>query len=163
MTETGHGHLDRRPEGVSVHFERVLAAPADEVWELLATADGLERWLARATVDLGPGGVVDLDFGDDGIGGGDLIEVVPGATLEYHWRFTGEPDSVVRFELEPIDAVTTRLRLHHTLLPDSQATGYGAGWHSHLDQLEALIDGRDPIDWGARFTELLPHYRERVT
>jgi len=123
----------------------------------------LERWLARATVDLRPGGVVDLDFGDDAIGGGDVIDVVPGTTLVYRWRFTGEPESVVRFELEAIDPETTLLRLRHTKLPDDQATGYGAGWHAHLDQLEALIAGDEPIDWDARFGELLPDYRQQTS
>jgi uncharacterized protein YndB with AHSA1/START domain len=162
MTATGYGHVNRTDIGVSVEFERVLAAEVDKVWELLATPEGLERWLAKATVDLSPGGVVDLDFGDDGIGGGDIIEVVPGQALEYRWRFTGEPDSVVRFELEALDPGTTRLRLRHTMLPDTQATGYGAGWHAHLDQLEALLAGREPIDWGARFGELLPEYQQQT-
>lgn len=163
MTEIGFGRVDRTDIGVSVEFERLLAAPADRVWELLATPEGLERWLARATVDLTPGGVVDLDFGEDGIGGGDVIEVVPGEALEYRWRFTGEPDSVVRFELEALDPETTRLRLRHTMLPDAQATGYGAGWHAHLDQLEALVSGDEPIDWDARFGEVLADYRQQTT
>jgi len=163
MTTTAFGHVNRDDHGVSVQFERVLTASADTVWDLLATADGLERWLARATVDLRPGGVVDLDFGDDGIGGGEVLEVVPGKILEYRWRFRGEPDSVVRFELKALDPETTRLRLRHTMLPDSHATGYGAGWHAHLDQLEALIAGEEPIDWGARFGDVLGAYQEQTT
>jgi uncharacterized protein YndB with AHSA1/START domain len=163
MTETGFGRVNRTDIGVSVEFERVLAAEADKVWELLATPEGLQRWLAQATVDLTPGGVVDLDFGDDGIGGGDVIEVIPGQTLEYRWRFTDEPDSVVRFELETLEPGTTRLRLRHTMLPDAQATGYGAGWHAHLDQLEACLKGDEPIDWDARFGEVLAHYRHQTT
>lgn len=49
------------------------------------------------------------------------------------------------------------------MLPDDQATGYGAGWHAHLDQLEALIAGNEPIDWDARFGEVLADYKQQTT
>jgi hypothetical protein len=52
---------------------------------------------------------MDIDFGEDGVAGGEIIELIPGAAIEYHWRFTGEPDSIVRFELDVVDPDKTRL------------------------------------------------------
>ena len=91
------------------------------------------------------------------------LALIPGAAIEYRWRFTGAPDSIVRFELDVVDPHKTRLRLNHRLLPIDQATGYSAGWHAYLDQLEAVVSGQDPIDWIERFQMLLPDYRKRTT
>lgn len=157
-----HGQFGSDGDGPWVEFERILDAAVDVVWGLLATEEGLERWLAPATVDLRLGGNMDIDFGEGGVTGGEIIDLIPGVALEYRWRFTGEPDSVVRLELEVIDEQTTNLRLRHRMLPVDQATGYGAGWHAHLDQLEAAASEMPPIDWAERFGEVMPEYQSRM-
>ena len=158
MTEDKLGAFDRIDGHPAVEFERILDAAVDVVWALLTTPEGLRRWLAPAHIDLRFGGDVNIDFGDDGVAGGEILDLVPHSVLEYRWRFTGEPDSVVRFELEIIDPGTTRLRLRHRMLPSDQAIGYGAGWHAHLDQLEAVAAGREPIESEGRFAQVLPRY-----
>ncbi len=145
-----------------VSFERVLDAAIDRVWALLTTEEGLERWLAPASVELSIGGTMDIDFGDGGVVGGEIIDLEDGRSLVYHWRFTGEPDSVIRFELEEVAPAVTRLRLDHRLLPPEQAVGYGAGWHAHIDQLESIVTGDGKIDWSNRFNELLPEYQDLI-
>jgi hypothetical protein len=47
----------------------------------------------------------------------------------------------------------------HRTLPVPIADGYGAGWHTHLDQLDAVIVAAPVPDWGERFAALLPEYR----
>ncbi|CAN5839533.1 hypothetical protein BH23ACT5_BH23ACT5_12730 [soil metagenome] len=74
----------------------------------------------------------------------------PPRTLEYGWTFTGERESVLRMELEPL-AGGTRLTLVHRALGEQYATGYGAGWHAYLDRLVALMDHDEDLDWGERF------------
>jgi len=106
---------------------------------------------------------VDIDFGEGEVVGGEIVDLVPGSSLEYHWRFTGEPDSMVRFELEAIDSGTTKLRLDHGLLPDDQAVGYGAGWHAHLDQMASQLAGTNTFDWDERFSALMPEYQNRIS
>lgn len=158
MTDNTYGAMTTTNDLPRVTFERVIGAAIDVVWAMLTTDDGLERWLAPAKVDLRVGGSVDIDFGENGMVGGEIIDVVPGISLEYHWRFTGEPDSVIRFELEVVDATSTKLRLDHQLLPIDQAVGYGSGWHAHLDQLETILVYNQPINWAERFMELIPEY-----
>jgi uncharacterized protein YndB with AHSA1/START domain len=145
-----------------VVFERTLNSPADRVWGLVTSEEGLRRWLAPSQVDLRLGGSIEIDFGEGEAAGGEITDLVAGESIEFRWRFTDEPDSMVRVELTEIDATTTRLRLRHWMLPPDQAVGYGAGWHAHLDQLEAAINGSDPIDWMERFTELMPEYQTRT-
>ena len=161
MTDTGLGVLGSEDGRPTVEFERVLNAAIDTVWTMLTTEEGLEKWLAPASVNLRFGGTMDIDFGEGAVVGGQIIDLIPGVALEYHWRFTGEPDSIVRFELEVLDPRTTRLRLRHRMLPPDQAVGYGAGWHAHLDQLEAALSHDDPFDWMERFTELMPEYESK--
>lgn len=163
MTDERFGRMSTQDGQPHVEFERVLDAAIDTVWALLSTEDGLEKWLAPATVDLRFGGTMDIDFGDGGVAGGEIVELVPGVALEYHWRFTGEPDSVVRFELEVVSPQKTRLRLMHSLLPVDQATGYSAGWHAYLDQLEAVLAGQNSIEWIERYQSLLPEYRDQAS
>lgn len=155
----GFGKVAFHGDRAAVQFEREIDAAIDRVWELISTADGLEQWLAPATVELQVGGALDIDFGEDGLAGGLIIDLVPGTVLEYHWQFPGEPDSIIRFELEDLGG-RTRLRLHHRLLPPEQAAGYGAGWHAHLDQLAGIARGATEFDWTARFEELLPRYQQ---
>jgi uncharacterized protein YndB with AHSA1/START domain len=151
----------RTDDGVPrVSFERVLNAAIDTVWAMLTTDEGLEKWLAPASVELRIGGAMDIDFGGGEVVGGEIIDLEPGRCLEYHWRFTGEPDSIIRFELEEVEPTRTRLRLDHRLLPKDQAVGYGPGWHAHLDQLGAVLEGRGKIDWASRFNELLVEYQD---
>lgn len=155
------GHVSSEDGLPRVEFARVLDAAIDTVWALLSTEGGLEKWLAHARVDLRLGGTMDIDFGEGGVSGGEIIDLVPGVAIEYRWAFTGEPESIVRFELEVIDSNTTRLHLIHRLLPVDQATGYSAGWHAHLDKLEAAASGQGQVDWLDRYQEVLPDYGDR--
>ena len=85
------GEFDRIDGYPVVEFERVLHAAVDVVWSLLTTPEGLGRWLAPAHVDLRFGGTVDIDFGDGGVTGGEILDRVPGVALEYRWRSPVSP------------------------------------------------------------------------
>ena len=156
-----YGNLESDASRAFVRFERELSAAIDVVWDLISTADGLALWLSPAAVDLRMGGSVDLDFKEEGLAGGEIISFEPGAVLEYHWQFPGEPDSVIRLELTETQT-GTQLVLEHRLLPLDQAVAYGAGWHAHLDHLQAVATGETPDDWHDRFQNLLPHYAANV-
>jgi len=149
-----------RPDGArrAIRFERRYTVPPGEVWAALTEPERLARWLAPAEIEPRAGGRLRIDFGNDVVTG-DVLRFEPPALLEVEWRFAGEDESVLRFELAA-DGDGTLLVLEHLALGDPHATGYGAGWHAHLDLLEALLAGRTPGSWDARFAELLPRYRE---
>jgi uncharacterized protein YndB with AHSA1/START domain len=157
------GVLRSEDERVAVRFERMLEATPEEVWEALTDPELLGRWLATAAVDLRVGGEIALRFGEDGsMEGGRILVLDPPRSLEYVWTFTGEPDSVVRFELTPAGPGRTLLVLDHRLLSPGTAPGYGAGWHAHLDALEATLTGSETGDWFARYEALRPEYEEQA-
>ncbi len=153
-----YGNVNWHDDRATVHFERWIDAAIEAVWDAISTDAGLEAWLAPAKVSLSGDGEVNLDFGEEGLAGGAIIDLVPGQVLEYNWGFPGEPDSILRIELEAHEGGTT-LRLNHRLLPADQAVGYGAGWHAHIDQLVEVVTGAEVSDWNERFTALLPHYQ----
>ena len=141
----------------TVRFVRAINAPIDRVWQALTSVDDLGAWLATTHMEPNVGGTVSIDFGDDGKVDGKITVFDPPHTLEYTWTFTGEPDSILRFELAAEGNGTT-LVLEHRLLPVEQAAGYAAGWHAHLDAFDAHLAGKGPIDWDARFNEVLGSY-----
>ncbi len=139
----------------SIRFERRYAAPPDEVWDALIDPERLARWLAPGTIGEHE---VELDFGEGGSVTGRVLRREPPTLLELEWRFPGEDESVVRFELAR-DGDGTRLVLEHRALDAGRAVGYGAGWHAHLEALRDLLEDRDGGSWDDRFAAVLPAYR----
>ena len=160
MTTHELGALRRDGERLAVRFERIYEATLEEVWRALTEPDELAGWLAPARqVELRPGGKVQLDFGDDDQMHGVVQEVEPPRVLEYRWDFPGEWESVVRFELRPHERGVL-LVLDHRALPPETAAAYGAGWHAHLDMLEARLAGGQ-AEFMPRYRELRPSYDEQ--
>ena len=151
--------IERDPHHATVRFERSVDADIAETWRWLTEADRLERWLAATKIDLRVGGTVEhrFDETDGGLVHGRIQRLEAPHLIEYEWRFPGEPDSLVRFELRA-EGDRTILTLTHRLLGVGQAPGYGAGWHAYLDLLGAVIEGRS-LDWDNRFGELLGGYQ----
>jgi uncharacterized protein YndB with AHSA1/START domain len=144
-----------------VRFERTLDAPVAAVWRALTDPAELPEWLAEGTIDLHVGGEVVLRF-DDGEARGTVTELEPGTVLAYSWREGDDHESHVRFQLDVVGD-GTHLTLVHTRLPAPSAPGFGAGWHHHLDLLEALTTGAGaPAEWSReRFHELRTEYERR--
>lgn len=141
----------------TVRFERRLAASRREVWTALTDSSRVSAWLAPASLELCDGGSVKIDFGEDQQVNGTISRWEPLDAIEYSWTFSGEPDSVLLIELAD-EEEGTALVLEHRRLPPDQAVGYGAGWHAHLDMLDAHVSGENPIDWDQRFSDVLGVY-----
>ena len=149
---------DRR----AVRFERLYDYQPEEVWNAISDPGRVARWLARVDRwEPEVGGRIVLEFGDEPDGRTELRvrELEPGRVLEVDWHYPGEERSFVRFELVPQERGTL-LVLDHRSLDAAAAAGYGAGWHAHLDALEALLAGREEGDdaWWSRFSERRPVY-----
>ena len=164
-TETAsRGTLRSDGERCAVVFRRLYDFTADELWAALTDPEQLGRWLAHAPrFDREAGGQVELVFGDwsgDQRASGRILTWDEPRVLEYEWRFPGEEESVVRFELHPQE-FGTLLVLDHRQLGRASGAGYAAGWHAHLDALGRLYDFSDEA-WTQRFEELLPDYRTQA-
>jgi uncharacterized protein len=161
MTATELGALREDGERCAVRFERLYDFRAEELWAALTDPDQLRGWLAHVrSLDLRVGGTVDFAFAEDDVVRGEILALEPGRMLEYTWTYPGEDESVVRFELVPREHGTLLL-LDHRRLNRSAGVGYGAGWHAHLDMLEATLAGRS-AEFMTRYLELRPDYEEQA-
>src|SRR5262249_13275997 len=138
----------------TLRFERRLAHPPARVWDALTDRAELGVWLA-AEAELEPrlGGVVRLRWSESASMHGTGGEWEPPRTLAFTWD-EGDGESLVRVDLEP-DGDGARLVLTHERI--DATSGFGAGWHAHLDMLDGLLDGRD-VDWQERWDALRPRY-----
>ncbi|MBA3365810.1 MAG: SRPBCC family protein [Actinobacteria bacterium] len=151
------GTLHGEGDGRAIHFERLYHATLDELWRALTDPASLAGWLAPVRrFELETGGRVHIDFGDGEEMHGVMRELEPYRVVEYTWDW----ESVVRFELEPRDDGVLLL-LDHSALPTEQAPSHGAGWHAHLDLLEAHLRG-ESIQFAPRYEALLPMYQREV-
>jgi uncharacterized protein YndB with AHSA1/START domain len=151
------GALRAEPDGsAAVRLERLYDATPEELWSALTEPERLRGWLADMPgFDLDPGAAFELHFeAASEPSAGRVVTVVPGRVLEWEWHEAGRR-SLVRFEVEPRGAGAL-LVLDHRLLELASAPGYGAGWQGHLEALEALLGGTDPVDPHARYLALRP-------
>ena len=160
QTDTGYATREARDGRGVVRLERRLMATPEEVWPLLVDPAEVATWLAPLAIEARVGGAYTLTFENMGsVSRGHITAIAPPTLLEYSW-YEGEAiESLVRFELRPIDAGTTDLILTHTLRHGAADLHlYSAGWHAHLDLLIARLAGR-PSAWdAARYDELLAAY-----
>jgi uncharacterized protein YndB with AHSA1/START domain len=122
-------------------IERVLHAPAVQVWQALTDRNNMKEWyfdLASFKAEIG----FEFSF----YGGPDdhqylhlckITELVPGKKLTHSWRYEGYPgESFVSFEIFE-EGENTRLVLTHSGLetfpgnnPDFARKNFEAGWTS---------------------------------
>jgi uncharacterized protein YndB with AHSA1/START domain len=155
--------VERDLQHATIKFERSLEADIAKTWRWLTEPDRLERWMAPTQIDVRVGGTVEhrFDETDDGLARGRILRVDVPHLLEYEWRFPGEPDSAVCFELRA-EGDRTVITLTHRMLGVGHAAGYGAGWHAHLDVLEAAMVG-GALSWDECFGEIIGDYQTRFT
>ena len=164
MTVEELGTVERTGERYTLRLSRVIAAPLDRVWRAISEPEEIVKWLLCETTNAAePGGQMLLDWGDDGRNGGAILAYDPPRLVEYEWdTFPGGPGhgSVVRFELVEVAGGTQLLLTHRDLVPP-ETPGTAAGWHSHMDKLEAVL-GDVELDWRGRFDELEPRYEAHI-
>jgi uncharacterized protein YndB with AHSA1/START domain len=136
--------VHERAGGFQLRFERDLHHPVEKVWAALTTPAQLAQWLAPGEMELRLGGRVSLAFTDgDSAIDGRVTALAPPALLEFTWTDKGNDLGLVRWELIG-EGGGTRLVLTHTVPEAAREFGLPAlaGWHTLLEQLVALLDGK---------------------
>jgi uncharacterized protein YndB with AHSA1/START domain len=158
MTTQPLGTIERDGQRRTVRHVRHYGATPEEVWAALTEPHQVKNWLAEMTIEPRAGGRISFRWEAGETETGEVRVFDPPRTFEYTW----EEGSIshIRFQLAP-DADGTVLVLEHSLIAPDSAAGIGAGWHSHLDALDAVLGGshQAPRDWNERYEELLPDYR----
>jgi uncharacterized protein YndB with AHSA1/START domain len=155
------GTLEKESDGYTVRLVVTLPAPPDEVWTAITVPASIERWLAAAEFDARPDGAVNLLWPGESEMHGVIAEIDPPRRLRYSW-FEREYTSQLSFDVESDGDGTSRLTLTHRAASEDDAPGFGAGWHSHLESLSALLAGEatSKATRDARYEELRPAYDE---
>jgi uncharacterized protein YndB with AHSA1/START domain len=132
-------------------LELVTDASAEDAWAALTDPERVSEWFTDATAVGGPGDPYRLDFGDESVVEGEILEVEPGVRFIHTWRWAdATPEQVTRvtWSVEALPGGGSRIALRHegwseslggvTVRDDHE--GY---WTGYLDDLEALLTGTD--------------------
>lgn len=167
-------------EAGAVRFERLLAAPAERVWEYLTRSELRRKWFAGGDMELRPGGDLALVFRNSELSPGDeevpekyrqyegfeskgrIVRAEAPRLLVFEWFEESGPPTEVEFRLEPRGEQTVLRLTHRRLASLDTVIDVSGGWHLHLDVLEDVLAGRAPRPFWARQQELEAEYRERI-
>lgn len=159
-----------------VRLVRVLPGPIERIWDYLTDPEKRSRWFAGGPMEPRQGGTYTLQFQHQKLAPG---EVPPEEMKEVHekgmaihgtvlrWEpprvlsYTFDEDSVVTFELTPQDDGVQLVLTHRSRgvdLPHLQ--GYAAGWHTHLAQLIAELEGAPRPPFWPMHTRLKAEYQK---
>lgn len=158
------GTLERTADGGVIRFERRLPYAIRDVWQAITDPARLGQWWlpfdADITIDLREGGeMVFAGRGDEPMTMTFTVVRVEAPMLLEHTH--ADPGSLVRWELEPVDAGCV-LRLSHFVIEPDEAIDncYVVGLHTSLGRLLPCLEGRPiPWDWDA-FAVAQAHYAD---
>ena len=136
----------------------------DDLWSAITTPARLARWYGNIDGDLRVGGEFTAFVPASGWDGRGRIEACdpPRHLRVTMWEEESSQGAVAAELVE--DGDHTVLLFEKRGIPLNLPWAFGAGWHAHLEDLAAHLDGEDrtdlPTRWNERFDELEPSYRE---
>jgi len=143
----------------AVRVQDLYATDIDDLWSALTEPERLARWIAEVEGDLSLGGEFTARFTSSWEGPGRVDVCQPPHRLLLTMN-PGRDDETVVEALLSAEGAGTRLVIEERGLPIEVLASHGAGWQAHVEDLAALLAGREPADWRSRWTELTPSYRE---
>jgi uncharacterized protein YndB with AHSA1/START domain len=162
------GTLFDDAEYATLTFQRRYRHTPQQVWDAIATAEGLREWLicTHAVIDGRVGGRFNLVSGPPKYRStGKILVWEPPRLLEYEWNIDPVPEmprgerAIFRYELTS-EGDWTHMLVTYRRLTKSTARGFLPGLHVFLDRLEAQLDGRVQPEWMQRFGEMRAEYPE---
>jgi uncharacterized protein YndB with AHSA1/START domain len=157
------GTIEEVDGGYTLRFERRLAHPVEKVWDAITRPERITEWFGEGEVELdlveggafrirttGPPELVEAiiaEAGDAALVSHDTVLRVDPPSLFEH-TFGSDPGSIARWELRP-DGDGTLLTLTHTEPPGFEIANAPrdlGGWHTVLDRLVGVVDGRQ-VPW----------------
>ncbi len=170
LTEA-HGHLS---DATTLTMQRLLPGPIERVWAWLTESDLRARWLASGEMPLRAGSDFTLTWRNDDLtdppgarpegmsevhsAGCRVLEAVPPTRLRYEWSGVGE----VTFDLKPAGDKVLLTLTHARLAGRGRILAVSAGWHAHLDVLEARLTGAVPRPHWDNWRALRDVYEARI-
>jgi uncharacterized protein YndB with AHSA1/START domain len=171
-----------RIDDSTVRFERMLPGPIERVWGYLTDADKRAKWLCGGVTEPQVGGKVEMLFHNSSLSnkpdidppekyrdlpkkvafGGTVTRYDPPRALSHTWDFENQ-QSEVCYELEAVDDKVRLVLTHRRLNSDNEVLAVSGGWHTHLDILEDVLEGREPEAYWKSHQPIEAEYERRYS
>ncbi len=162
-------------EPTVLKLERLLPGPVARVWDYLTQSELRRQWLASGEMDLSPGAEFEFVWRNDeltdppgarpdGMSAENrmsckVLDVDPPRRLFISWGVQSD----VLFELAA-KGEDTLLTITHRRPPTRDVLlSVSAGWHAHVDVLEAKLAGTKPGPHWDNWVRLRSEYEARFT
>lgn len=165
----------------TVRFERLLPGPIERVWAYITESDKRAKWLCGGDIENRNGGHVDMHFHNASLSNaedidpperhkdhpekesftGTVTRCEPPNVIAHTWTFKGK-DSEVCYELTEQGDKVLLVLTHTRLATEDEVLGVCGGWHTHLDILVDVLEGREPKAFWKTYTPLEEEYTERL-
>ena len=165
-----HGHMIASD---TIRFERLLPGPIERVWDYLTDSELRRQWLAAGEMQPAVGSGFTLTwrnseltdppgrkpdgFGDEHRMDSAITVFDPPHRLAFTW---GGGD--VTFALEPQGTQVLLTVTHRGISDRNNLLMIGAGWHMHLNVLEARVGGRESEPFWDGWLRLRGEYDRRI-
>jgi uncharacterized protein YndB with AHSA1/START domain len=127
-----------------VELQAEVDARRDDVYKLLATAEGLASWLDAAELEPRVGGVVRFTM-RDGVAVGKVLAVDPPQHISFTWDWEAAP--LGQLSVVAFDAIDHGQRTHvtfrHVGLPSRQVELHTEMWRYWRDRFKAAVAALD--------------------
>ena len=157
MTDQILAGVRAEADRATVHVEDVYDTSVEDLWAAVTEPDRLARWIAEVSGDLRLGGGFRIRFTSSWDGLGSVLACEPPHRLMVATREESGSETVIE-ALVSQEGDRARLVVEERGLPVDDAPYHAAGWQVHLEDLGAMLAGREPSDWRTRWTELKPAY-----
>lgn len=168
-----HDHYGVLAEAATLKIERLLPGPIDRVWSYLVDGELRRQWLAAGAMEQQVGASVELVWRNDELTDPpgkrpdnmaeehrmhcEVVEIDAPHKLAITWGSTGGVTFILTEEGDEV-----LLTLVHKRIEDSAVLlNVSAGWHSHIDVLEARLRGATPAPHWDNWERLRGDYAER--
>jgi uncharacterized protein YndB with AHSA1/START domain len=164
----------------TLRIERTLPGPIDRVWSYLTDATKRAEWFAGGEITLKPGVESELVFDHRNLSGpGDkvpekykdqagrltapvtIVDAKAPNLLVWEWQGDGGSKQVTRFELTPKGDKVVLTITESKFASRKGLIGNAAGWHTHLDYLKAILEGKEPPLFWNMHTKIEAAYENR--
>ncbi len=161
-------------EDATLTIERLLPGPIELVWSYLTDSDRRRLWLAAGAMEEKVGAPVELVWRNDELTDPpgtrpdgmseehrmtcEVLEIAAPHRLAISWGSTGG----VTFTLQEQGSEVLLTITHHRVTDPTVLLNVSAGWHAHVDVLEAKLRGTAATPHWDNFTRVRGEYAARL-